>query len=113
MVTGDFWDVTNPSKPFGVIDPDEQLSIPFDWAEFLTQEDGTYVSHTITAQSGITVVSSAHSAGVITALVKATDPDEITIGAKYFLICSIVITAGGLTIKKDQTVYLKIGGLVN
>jgi hypothetical protein len=108
MTTGAFWNVDNPDKPWGLFDPDAQLPFPFDWSEWLTNEGATYASHIITPQAGLEEVSSTQAAGVITVLIKATDPDALTVNRKYAVTCSITATAGALTLKDDRTVYLKI-----
>ena len=105
MPTGDFWDETNPAKPFGLFDPDAVMDIPFDWTTYLTGIGSTYGSHVVTAQEGLEVVASSESEGVVTARFRKDPAETLTVGQKYWIRCHIVAADGQ---EEDQTLYLKI-----
>lgn len=108
-MTGSFWNVDNPLKPWGPFDPDAKLDIPFDWSAWLTDKSATYSTHTILFPDGVLeAVSSSQSGGVVTVLVKVADDETAVVGTKYPITCRITATAGGLELIEDQTVYLKI-----
>lgn len=108
MTTGAFWDVSNPMKPVGLFDRHAQLDIPFDWSAWLTDKGASYSSHTIEVDASLTCVSSNHSAGVISALIKVTTPADVAVGTKLAVTCKLVATLGAMTLKDDRTVYLKV-----
>lgn len=108
MPTGSFWNVSNPTKPWGLWDPDAQLPIPFDWTDWLTDEGAVYVSHEIIPDPVLEEVESDESAGVIVVLLKLATAAAYVAGTKYPLTCRITATANGLTLIDDRTVYLKI-----
>lgn len=97
--------MTDPLKPFGPFDPEGVYDIPFDWASWLTGLSDTYASHVITCDPALTCVSSAHSAGVVTARFEASGSPALVAGRKYFIRCHIVTTSGQ---EEDQTLYLKV-----
>lgn len=109
MPTGAFWNVSNPTKPWGLWDPDAQLPIFLDWTDWLTDEGATYVSHTIEFPEGVLAeVSSDEISGVIRVLIKLIDPAVFVSGKKYPVTCHIQALSSGLTLKDDRTVYLKV-----
>lgn len=95
-----FWNINNPSKPKGVKDPNAILDYPVDFAAWLTDAGDTYQSHSILVTGGLTVVSSAQSAGVITPILSGGNLGET---ASFTV---RIVTAGGRT--DDRTFYLKI-----
>lgn len=101
-VTGAFWDIANPLKPKGIIDPDSTLDIPFDWSDWLTDIEDTIASHSILPDEPMTCLSSAEDAGVVTAFVRVNGAE---VGQTLAVTCRIV-TAAGRT--DDRSVYLKI-----
>ena len=105
MPTGDFWDQTNPAKPFGLFDPDAVIDIPFDWTAYLTGIGSTYSSHVASAQEGLDVVSSSESDGVVTVRVRKDPAGSLSTGQKYWVRCHIVAADGQ---EEDQTLWLKI-----
>ena len=100
MATGNFWDVTAPLKPVGLMDPDGVYDIPFDWASWLSGLTDTYASHSIICATGL---QCTQSAGVITARIKASG--ALNVGSKYAVTCRITTTNGQI---EDQTLLLKI-----
>jgi hypothetical protein len=105
MTTGNFWDVTDPKKPFGDFDPNGVYDLPFDWATWLTGLTDTYASHVIVCASGLEEVSSTEDAGVITVRVQASGSPALVAGAKYGVTCRITTASGQV---EDQTLYLKV-----
>jgi hypothetical protein len=105
MTTGNYWDVTVPTKPVGIFDPDGVYDIPFDWVTWLAGLTDTYASHTITAAAGLDVVTSQEIAGVIIVRVREDPLVPLVVGQKYGLTCHIVTTSGQ---EEDQTVYFKV-----
>jgi|GEM_PF-1149365 len=108
MTTGAFWNVSNPTKPWGLFDKDAQLDLPFDWSAWLLDSGASYVSHSFEPSDALEVVSSVESAGVIVALVRVKVGFTPTIGQKYPLTIKIEAITGSMTLKDDRTVYLKI-----
>jgi hypothetical protein len=107
MTTGSFWNVDNPLKPWGPLDPDGMLDIPYDWATWLAGISSTYASHTFVAEVPLEVVSSSQAAGVILARIRVI-PAQIAnavVGAKYGVTCHIISGDGQ---KEDQTLFFKI-----
>lgn len=105
MTTGNFWNVTNPAKPFGLFDPDGVYDIPFDWSDWLAGLSDTYGSHMIICETGVECTSSAQAAGVITARIDKDPAETLVASAKYGITCRITTTNGQV---EDQTVYLKV-----
>lgn len=68
-------------------DPDAVLDYPFDWSTWL--DGDTISSHTITADSGITVDSSSATTSVVTVWLSGG-----TAGASYSVACRITTAAG-------------------
>jgi hypothetical protein len=103
----DFWNVENPDKPWGKFDPNAQLSIPFDWIEWLADLGVNYASHEIIVEAPLEVVGSAQVNGVIVAFLKVADGQEVAINKKYSVTCRIV-TDGNPPHQDDRTVFLKM-----
>lgn len=97
---------SSSGKRSTVKDPNATLDYPFDWSEWLTDASDTYASHEFVTTdpadsvADLTVESSAHSAGVITAFVSGG-----TEGMTHELTCRIT-TAGGRI--DDRTLFIKI-----
>jgi hypothetical protein len=107
-MSGDFWNMDNPLKPWGLFDSNARLPIPMDWSQWIESEGATYTGHTIITGPELEAVSSSHTSGVITMLIQVADGQTATIGKKYPVTCRIAATVGALTISDDRTVYLKI-----
>lgn len=108
MTTGTFWNVDNPLKPWGRMDPDAVLDIVFDWQLWFVDVATQCASHTITCEAPLECVQSQETAdGLITSRIRV-DPDaeeDIDIGKKYSVTCHIVAADGQ---EDDRTVYLKM-----
>lgn len=107
MTTGAAWNVDNPLKPWIWFDADAELDVPWDWADWLTQEGTTYASHewVFPEADTLQVLQSTESAGVITARIAKADAGTLTINAKYGVTCRITDSAGQI---EDQTLWFKI-----
>ena len=78
-------------------DPDAKLDYPFDWraktnghgdSDWLAPNE-TIVSYVITVDTGLTLLSSSESNGIVTAWISGG-----TVGTTYRVECLIVTTAG-------------------
>lgn len=102
--SGNFWDFTDPRKPWGPFDPSDFIDIPFDIADWLAGLPDTYSSHTVKVDDALTVVQSAQSAGVVVVRVRATAPT--TIAEDTYVVTLHAVTTGGQ--EKDFTARLKV-----
>jgi hypothetical protein len=84
----------NPLK-----DPSAVLDYVFDWTEWLATGE-TITDHTITADTGITVDSSAESDGKVTVWLSGG-----TAGINYKVACLITTTAGR---KDERTLWIRV-----
>lgn len=105
MATGSFWNVDDPTKPWGKHDPNSIINYPFDWNAWLTDSGTTYQSHTVTVEDPLEVASSTQAAGIITVKVKTKTGGTPVVGKKYRLTVHIVCTNGE---EQEQSVFLKI-----
>lgn len=103
MTTGSYWNVVNPAKPTGLIDPDEVKRIPYDFSEWLAGESATYASHTLEHGDEIEVTDVGVLDGVIVVSVSPTASAEL--GMKYPV--TVLCTASDGQ-KKSQTLYYKV-----
>jgi len=88
----------NPLK-----DPSAVLDYVFDWTEWLATGETiaeTITDHTITADTGITVDSSAESDGKVTVWLSGG-----TAGINYKVACLITTTAGRTD---ERTIWIKV-----
>lgn len=105
MTTGSYWNVSNPLAPWGYMDPDDVLKIPFDFATWLTDQGTTYASHTLTCETGLQAVNVTVVAGVIRVLVSKAVAGTLTAGQKYGVTCQMTSADGQ---EKSQTLRFKI-----
>jgi hypothetical protein len=84
----------NPLK-----DPSAVLDYVFDWTEWLATVE-TITDHTITADTGITVDSSAESDGKVTVWLSGG-----TAGINYKVACLITTTAGRTD---ERTLWIRV-----
>jgi hypothetical protein len=84
----------NPLK-----DPSAVLDYAFDWTEWLATGE-TITDHTITADTGITVDSSAESDGKVTVWLSGG-----TAGINYKVACLITTTAGRTD---ERTLWIRV-----
>lgn len=80
--------------------PADVMSYDFDYTPWLTDLSDTITSHTVTIDTGATIVSHAHQSGVIRVFVAGG-----TDGRQYKVTCTAV-TAGGRT--KQAEIIIKI-----
>lgn len=100
-MTTETYDLTDPTRPTIVKDPQAVLDYSWDWSAWLAGIGDTYASHTIFQETGgPTTVGSAQTAGIISAFISGGVPD-----AKHRVTCRIV-TVGGRT--DDRSIFLKI-----
>lgn len=105
MATGSYWNEENPDKPYGIFDPQEVKNIPFDFADYLTGEGSTYVSHTITADAKLSAVDVSATGGVVVLAISVPDPLVVVEGEKYPV--TVLMTASDGQ-KKSKTLWFKI-----
>ena len=84
----------NPLK-----DPSAVLDYVFDWTDWLASGE-TIISHTITADTGITVESSTEDAGKVTVWLSGG-----TAGINYKVACLITTSAGRTD---ERTIWIKV-----
>ena len=95
------YDLTDPTRPTILKDPDATLDYVWDWTAWLAEIADTISTITITQETGgPTTVSSSHVSGLVTAFISGG-----TLGATHQVICKIV-TAGGRT--EERSIYLKM-----
>jgi hypothetical protein len=104
MTTGSFWNVDDPLKPWGYMDPDDVLNIPFDFADWLSDQGTSYSSHLLTSASELTASNVAQASGVVTVQVKKATGQTLTAGNKYWVTCQITCADGQ---KKSKTLWFK------
>lgn len=113
-VTGDYWDLTNPAKPLGELDPQDKLDIPMDWTDWLLEIGATLASSpvgfTCFPQVPLQVLATSQvdsdRKGVFRVAVDPLTYDPGTHLKKVFEVrCHIVASDGQ---EKDQTLYFKI-----
>jgi len=80
-------------------DPSAVLDWMFDWSDWLASGE-TITDHTITADTGITVDSSAESDGKVTVWLSGG-----TAGINYKVACLIVTSAGRTD---ERTIWIKV-----
>jgi len=100
MPTTETYNVANPAKPTIAKDPNAVLDYSWDWTDWLAPMTDAISSFTVLASSGLTVVSSAVDAGIVSAFLSGG-----VLGAVETATCRIV-TTGGRT--DDRTIYLRI-----
>lgn len=105
MPTGDFWNTSDPLRPWALFDVDAIIDIPFDVSAWLTSLGSTYASHSVTAASPLECVTSAHSAGIIKLRLKVASGAEPETGKKYPFSVRLVCADGQ---QDDRTLYLKL-----
>lgn len=105
MTTGAFWNVDNPDKPWGPMDPDDVLNIPFDFSDWLAGQGTTYASHDVDLAAGLAATTVSAMGGIVLLQVKRADGADLVEGDKYGVTCQVVATDGQ---KRTKTLYLKI-----
>lgn len=105
MTTGSFWNLDDPFKPWGLLDPDDAITIPFDFAAWLAGQGTTYASHNLTPAPELQVAMVSTTGGIILAMVSKAEGAMLVEGQKYGVTCQIVAADGQ---RRSQTLYLKI-----
>lgn len=105
MATGSFWNVDNPDKPWGPMDPDDVLDIPFDFSDWLAGQGTSYASHVLTPAAGLQAATVSAIAGVVLVQVQRAAAAELKVGDKYGVTCQLVAADGQ---KRSKTLYLKM-----
>lgn len=105
MATGDFWNVDDPLKPWGLFDPEAILDFPISIADWLVDMDSTYASHSIITAAPLECDDSAHSAGIITVRMSLVVTPVYTSGVKYPFTLRLVCADGQ---QDDRTFWLKV-----
>lgn len=105
MATGSYWNVDDPAKPWGLMDPDDVLNVPYDFEEWLTEQGTAYVSHNLDADEGMQVDTVSAVAGVVLVQVQRAAGASLSIGQKYGVTCQVVAADGQ---KRSKTLYYKI-----
>lgn len=105
MATGSFWNLDDPAKPWGLMDPDDVLNVPYDFSEWLADQGTAYASHNLDAADGLQAVTVSPDAGVITIQVQRAPSGVLTVGQKYGVTCQVVAADGQ---KRSKTLYYKI-----
>ena len=100
--TGSFWNIDNPLKPTGIIDPAATLDIPFDMTAWLSDIGDSLTSWTLIPEAPITIVSSAASGDVINAFISM---NGAAAGSTLKVACRFVTVAGRTD---ERTVYLQV-----
>ncbi len=80
-------------------DPDAVLDYSFDWTDWLATSE-IIVSHTVTAETGITADSSTESDGKVTVWLSGG-----TAGENYKVACLITTNAGRTD---ERTIWIKV-----
>lgn len=107
-MTGSYWNVDDPLKPWGLFDPNSVIDVPFDWNDWLAAEGTSYASHTFSSMAGLEVASSTEDGGIITARVQADGETALKVGKKYSVTCRLTDSGGQVM---DQTVWFKVAEL--
>lgn len=98
----DTYDLSNPLKPKIVKDPNAVLDYTFDWTEWLDGVADTLADKAITADAGITVVTSSIVGKKVVVVLSGG-----TVGTTYKVTCRITTAAVPARID-DRTIYVKI-----
>lgn len=111
MATGNFWNVDDPAKPWGLFDPDAELVIPVEIEDWLVTMGTTYSAHEVIAESPLECVSDVHASGVIYVRMRLLADAAYTAGTKYPFTLRLTgaggADGGGPQID-DRTLWLKV-----
>jgi hypothetical protein len=106
--TGTYWNLDNPLKPWGPLDPDDLKHIPWDFSDFLNGESTTYADHNIEDNAFLQLDTVGVSNGVVLVAVSVKDGATVATGTKYPATVQVIAADGQ---KLSQTLYFKIGDL--
>lgn len=101
------WDVSDPTKPWALWDPNANIVIPIGVDDWLSQLGVTYGSHSVIAVDPLECAAQGlYSAGTIGVRMKLAAAAEYTSGVKYPFTLRLV---GNDTITRDdRTLWLKV-----
>lgn len=103
---GAFWDLTDPTRPNGVKDPDSTIDITFDWSPILADMgNDTIANIAFILGGGLTSAGTVPNGALATVLVAGG-----TKGVEASITCRITTASTPARID-DRTVYLTIGDL--
>lgn len=105
MTTGAYWDIRNPLKPYGYLDPQEVKNVPIDFSEWLDSEVTVYVSHEVDADPRLLITTLSNIGGVV--IVQVSVPDASLIEEAEKVPMTLLVTAADGQ-KKSQTLFFKI-----
>ncbi|MGB9108994.1 MAG: hypothetical protein WCC39_09930, partial [Telluria sp.] len=95
---GEFWDLSDPTKPIGIKDPDSVIDIPFEWADVLGDiKDG--VSSIVFTLAGVTSAGTNAAGTLTTVIVSGKTAQDAVISAR-------MTTSSTPARVFDRTVYL-------
>lgn len=107
MTTGAAWDVSDPTKPWALWDPDANILIPIFVDDWIAGLSTTYGSHQVLADDPLQCASAGtYSSGIIAVRMKLVASPTYTAGTKYPFTLRIT-GADGIT-KDDRTLWLKV-----
>jgi hypothetical protein len=104
-VAGALWDLTNPFKPFAIMDPDDVLHVAIDFSGWLTASDATYGTHNISAEPQLLCTDLGARQGIVALSVTANRANLPDDGQKCGLTVQCVAADGQ---SRSQTLYLKV-----
>lgn len=104
-VTGDFWNLDNPEKPWGPFDPDAEIVFPIDVTKWLASLAAPYADHLVIAPAPLEDVGSQHSAGIIQIRLRVASGAAYKPGVKYPFTVRVICADGQ---HDDRTLFLKV-----
>lgn len=96
-----FWIMTDPKKPKGLKDPNEQLDITFDWAAWLADSSDAILSYVVIVDGGLVNEGDDFTGSKVTVFVSAGTLGDAPITCR-------ITTASTPPRTADRTVYMKI-----
>lgn len=114
MKTGDFWNLDDPAKPWGLFDLDAELVFPIYVDEWLAEMGTTYSSHQVIAVSPLECSAGVHAVNegldVIYVRAQRASGAEFKVGIKYPFTLRLIGANGpdgAGTQVDDRTLWLK------
>ncbi len=106
MTSGTAWDLSDPSKPWALFDPDAIRIIPIDVSALIDSMGTTYASHSVSVAPPLACLDQGtHSAGVIPVKMALDVGSSFTSGMKYPFTIRVVGSDGQ---QDDRTLWLKV-----
>lgn len=107
MTIGEAWDISDPTKPWALWDPDANIVIPIGLDDWLTKLGVTYGSHSVITTDPLACLNQGlYSAGTIGVRMALANGAEFTPGLKYPFTVRVVGNDG--TTRDDRTLWLKV-----